>query len=65
MKVYEIPVYKSQTTLKELDPCGTIYCYKTIIGAVREITTNEVIPILEGSILETIGRKKYFTKGLQ
>lgn len=58
MKVYEIPVYTSETNLKELELYGTIYCYKSVIG-VKEIVTHDIITILDNNMLKRIGTKKY------
>ena len=51
MKIYEIPVYTSETNLKELDLYGTIYCYKSVIG-VKEIVTHDIITILDNDMLK-------------
>lgn len=58
MKIYEIPVYTSQTNLKELNPYGTIYCYKSVMG-VKEIVTHDTITILDDDMLNKIGKKEY------
>ena len=58
MKIYEIPVYTSETNLKELDLYGTIYCYKSVIG-VKEIVTHDIITILDNDMLKRIGTKEY------
>ena len=58
MKIYEIPVYISETNLKELDLYGSIYCYKSVKG-VKEIVTHDTITILDDDMLKRIGTKDY------